>query len=171
MLIFDDDHFYLGGVLAEKLRDQGLEVSLVTPATEVSAWTQHTLEQVRIERRLLERGVEIITRGNLARIGAGEVELACVVTDRRQTRAAASVVLVTARLPEETLCRELTAQPGALAAAGIKSVTPIGDCNAPSTIAAAVYAGHRCARELDAPPPDDRAPFKRELAALDPEPG
>jgi dimethylamine/trimethylamine dehydrogenase len=168
VLIFDDDHFYLGGVLAETLREQGLAVSLVTPAAVISAWTQNTMEQVRIERRLLERGVEIITRRNLTRIGAGEVELACMATDQRQTRAAATVVPVTARLPEDTLYRELTAEPEALAVAGIKSVTAIGDCRAPSTIAAAVYAGHRYARELDAPVAEG-VPFKRELAALDPE--
>ncbi len=32
-----------------------------------------------------------------------------------------------------------------------KSVRRIGDCEAPAIIAAAVYAGHRYARELDTP--------------------
>jgi dimethylamine/trimethylamine dehydrogenase len=39
-------------------------------------------------------------------------------------------------------------------------VVSIGDCLAPSTIAAAVYAGHRYAREFDQP---DSVAFKREL--------
>jgi len=43
--VFDDDHYYLGAVLAEKLRLTGLRVSLVTPADRVSAWTVNTLEQ------------------------------------------------------------------------------------------------------------------------------
>ena len=47
-------------------------------------------------------------------------------------------------------------------------VTRIGDCLAPSTIAAAVYAGHRYARELDAEPVEG-TPFRRELPALDPD--
>ena len=38
----------------------------------------------------------------------------------------------------------------------------------PATIAAAVYSGHRYARELDAPVPEG-APFARELAALAPD--
>ncbi len=54
-------------------------------------------------------------------------------------------------------------RPEALARAGIKSVTAIGDAHAPSTIAAAVYAGHRAARELDAPDRGDAVPFEREL--------
>jgi dimethylamine/trimethylamine dehydrogenase len=60
------------------------------------------------------------------------------------------------------------AEPEALGEAGIASVTRIGDCLAPATIAAAVYAGHRYARELDRPATEG-APFARELAALDPD--
>ena len=41
----------------------------------------------------------------------------------------------------------------------------IGDCLAPSTIAAAVYAGHRAAREMDAGPTGD-IPFLREVIQL-----
>ena len=37
-------------------------------------------------------------------------------------------------------------------AAGIASVTRIGDCWAPSTIQQAVYSGHKWARELDEAP-------------------
>ena len=36
VLVYDDDHYYLGGVLAEKLRRDGLEVTLVTPALAAS---------------------------------------------------------------------------------------------------------------------------------------
>ena len=39
---------------------------------------------------------------------------------------------------------------------------------APATIAAAVYAGHRYARELDTVVDRDRPPFRREVAALAP---
>jgi dimethylamine/trimethylamine dehydrogenase len=49
----------------------------------------------------------------------------------------------------------------AVSAAGIVSITSIGDCLAPSTIAAAVYAGHRHAREFDYPLTDAVA-FQRE---------
>ena len=49
VVIFDDDHYYMGGVLAEKLRLEGLDVTLVTPAADVSKWTHATLEQGWIE--------------------------------------------------------------------------------------------------------------------------
>src|SRR5262249_563399 len=60
VLLFDDDHFYLGGVLAERLARDGLAVTLVTPAPLVSAWTVNTLEQGRIQKQLLELGVVIL---------------------------------------------------------------------------------------------------------------
>jgi dimethylamine/trimethylamine dehydrogenase len=51
--------------------------------------------------------------------------------------------------------QSLDDRPEAVAAAGIVSITSIGDCFAPSTIAAAVYAGHRYAREFDWPTSDE----------------
>jgi dimethylamine/trimethylamine dehydrogenase len=71
------------------------------------------------------------------------------------------------RLPNDAVFHELQASPERLAEAGIKSVLRIGDCFAPSTIAVAVYGGHRCAREMDEPPLAD-VPFKRELIELEP---
>jgi dimethylamine/trimethylamine dehydrogenase len=47
-------------------------------------------------------------------------------------------------------------------------VQAIGDCLAPGTVAAAVWAGHRAARELDAPAlPADQVPFRREFIRID----
>jgi dimethylamine/trimethylamine dehydrogenase len=157
VLVFDDDHYYMGGVIAEQLRGRGLDVTLVTPATEVSSWTQKTLEQGRIQKQLLEAGIEIVTCRNLAAVHADHVELACVYTKRIIKRPAASVVMVTMRLPDGDLY-------GALS--GLKNITRIGDALAPATIAHAVYAGHRYARELDEPDLGDQVPFKRELARL-----
>ena len=42
VIIFDDDHYYMGGVIAEKLVEQGAKVTLVTPAAYVSEWTNNT---------------------------------------------------------------------------------------------------------------------------------
>ena len=45
VVVWDDDHYYMGGVIAEKLRGDGVEVTLVTPDPVVSSWTVLTLEQ------------------------------------------------------------------------------------------------------------------------------
>src|SRR5262249_20928922 len=107
-----------------------------------------------------------VTSRQVAGFDGAEVELACVFTGRRTTLPAAALVTVTARSPEQALACELAARPEALAAAGVRSVTAIGDCLAPGTIAAAVYSGHRYARELDEPI-GDRVAFRRALPALD----
>ncbi|MGA9365820.1 MAG: hypothetical protein WBV35_00025, partial [Steroidobacteraceae bacterium] len=50
----------------------------------------------------------------------------------------------------DALHQELMAHREEFAAAGIASVTRVGDALAPGAIAHAVYSGHRCAREIDA---------------------
>jgi dimethylamine/trimethylamine dehydrogenase len=165
VVVFDDDHYYLGAVLAEQLRARGHAVMFVTPAECVSAWTHNTLEQHRIQRRLLELGVEIHTNRNVAGFDGAEVRLACTYTGRHETRPATALVPVTSRLPNDELALALEPRAEALRAAGIVAVTTIGDALAPATIAAAVYAGHRHAREFDLAP-SDAVPFERELPTL-----
>ncbi len=166
VLLYDDDHFYMGGVLAELLVREGFQVALVTPANEVSSWTRNTLEQHAIQARLLELGVELVTGRAVAAIAAEEVELVCIHTGRRSRREAASVVLVTARLPEDRLLRDLEARQAEWADRGVDTVTAIGDAEAPATIAHAVYAGRRFAEELGARMDRDAVPFRRELPEL-----
>jgi len=165
VLVFDDDHYYLGAVLAEQLRRAGLEVTLVTPAERVSAWTVNTLEQPLIQRRILELEIPVMTHHDVLGFDGEEVELLCTLTERRSRLAAASIVSVTMRLPNDALARALESTPWR--EAGILEVTSIGDCLVPSTIAAAVYAGHRYAREFDRRAEEDLVPFRRERTALD----
>jgi dimethylamine/trimethylamine dehydrogenase len=167
VVIYDDDHYYMGGVIAEKLRRAGLEVTLVTPAPLVSAWTVNTLEQTRIQARLLELGVTICANEALVDFAGGEAGLACVFTGRRRTLPAGSVVMVTSRSARHELHAELAARSVEVKAAGIKSVTRIGDCEAPGPIAAAVFSGHRYAREFEFEA-TDAVPFLRETAQLGP---
>ncbi len=167
IVVFDDDNFYLGGVIAEKLRNDGGDVTLVTTAAEVSAWTANTLEQHRIQARVLELGIAVVASHNLVRVGEGEVEIACGYTGRGRVVRAASLVMVTSRRPDNGLYLSLAAEAERFEAAGIKSLQAIGDCDTPSSIAAAVYDGHRAARELDAPPAEPDMPFRREHIALE----
>ncbi len=157
VVVFDDDHYYMGGLLAEQLRLAAHEVTLVTPAGHVSAWGARTHEQRRTQTRLLEFGVTVLTGHALAGAGGGTADIACAYTGRRHQIAAATLVMVTARLPNDILYDELGANGDA---AGL---TRIGDCLAPGTIAHAVYAGHRFARELD---DTVDAPLRREMPRL-----
>jgi dimethylamine/trimethylamine dehydrogenase len=150
-LVFDDDHYYMGSVLAEALVAQGVEVCLVTPENLVSAWGVMTDEQYQTQQHLIQLGVEIITAHGLDEFDGSKACLSCVYTERTRELEADAVVLVTARIPNDGLYREIA---GALESETSGSVpTPtlkkIGDCDAPAIIAAAVYAGHRYARELE----------------------
>jgi dimethylamine/trimethylamine dehydrogenase len=109
--------------------------------------------------------VSILANCNLVEFDGDHAALECVFTGRRSSVPAASVVAVTSRVPNDALAIELGAKPDRLAQAGIDSVVSIGDCWAPSTIAAAVYAGHRHAREFDRPPGEEVG-FARELPAV-----
>ncbi|GBD42829.1 Trimethylamine dehydrogenase [bacterium HR40] len=153
VVIYDDDHYYLGGVLAERLRLAGFTVHLVTPEPLVSAWTRLTLEQARIQRRLLELGVELHTSEAVVAGFADAVELACVFTGRRRSLACRALVPVTARAPEDRLYRDLLAAGAGRRDHPIGTLRLVGDARAPATIAHAVYAGRRAAEELHAPEP------------------
>ncbi|MDE0115347.1 MAG: NAD(P)-binding protein [bacterium] len=168
VVVFDDDHYYMGGVLAEMLRAEGFEVELVTPGAMVSSWTVNTMEQRRIAARLLDVGVAL--HCSTALVGAHDegIRTACAYTGRQGVIACDAAVFVTARLPEDSLAQELLARRQEWADAGVKSVTAIGDAWAPGTIAAAVWAGRRYAEEIEAPTDDaDATPFQRELTAID----
>ncbi|HEX9448885.1 MAG TPA: FAD-dependent oxidoreductase, partial [Dongiaceae bacterium] len=164
--LFDDDHYYMGSVLAELLVKDGHQVTLVTPSVEVSNWSRNTMEQHKIQARMIELGVEIVTSHAVASADAESLILRCAYTGRTSERAATALVLVTARLPNDQLYLDLAARQGDWQAAGIKSVKGIGDGWAPGTIAMAVYAGRRYAEELDGPDIGDALPFRREIAEL-----
>ncbi len=166
VVLFDDDHYYMGGVIAEALAQAGARVTLITPSAHVSDWTLNTLEQGAIHRRLVAAGVTIVLNTSVAEITAGGVVTECVYTGARAVRGAEAVVLVTSRVSEDTLYQELKAREADWAEAGIASVKLIGDAAAPGPIAWATYAGHRYARELDAPDLGDALPFRREVTAL-----
>ena len=161
IVVFDDDHYYLGSVLAEKLRATGNDVTIVTPAACVAAWTVNTLEQHAIQR-LLELGVRLVMNHRVVGYEGGRVVIECTYSARQSEVPASSVVTITTRLPNDELYEALRVRPEALSAAGIVSVDAIGDCLAPGTIAAAVYAGHRYAREFDLPDAD-QVRFRREM--------
>jgi dimethylamine/trimethylamine dehydrogenase len=152
VVIFDDDHYYMGGVLAERCVEVGLQVTLVTPAAIPSAWTVNTLEALPIARRLLRLGVEVVPYTNVKGFDGSRLLLANELTGVVTEREARAVITVTARLPIDGLYEGLEGQSQGLADAGIVSLTRVGDCYAPGTIQAAVYSGHKVARELDAAP-------------------
>jgi len=148
VVIYDDDHFYLGSLLAEKLRLAGNEVLLVTSAACLSPATIPSLEQSRIQTRALTLGIELLVSHEVSGFDGNAVEISCTYTGKTRTRDCKTLIPVTAREPRDKLYLQLSADNERLARAGIQSLTRIGDCAAPGVIAQATFAGHRYAREL-----------------------
>jgi dimethylamine/trimethylamine dehydrogenase len=158
--IYDDEHYFMGGALAERFARAGQAVTLVTPHSKVSAWTEFTDEQVFIQKQLLELGVTLVFSKRLARIAANDATWSCVYTGRPTASDAQNLVLVTGRVPRQSLYDDLMVLSDDWDDAGIATVTRIGDCLVPSSIADAVHGGHRYARALD--DPDAGLPVRRE---------
>nr|WP_207620425.1 NAD(P)-binding protein [Oharaeibacter diazotrophicus] len=168
VVVYDDDHYYMGGVIAELLAARGCNVTLVTPAPYVSDWSRNTLEQGAVHRRLAAAGVAIVLNTGVAALQADGVETNCAYTDARGRITCDAVVLVASRRSETAVHDELRARADEWADAGLRSLALIGDAAAPAPIAWATFAGHRYARDLDGPDRGDALPFRREVTALAP---
>jgi dimethylamine/trimethylamine dehydrogenase len=147
VIVFDTDNYYMGGVIAEKLAAEGLDVTYVTESDSVSEWAGNTSERWRIRTRLMERGIRLVLAHSLTRFDGTQAELVCEYSDAAQHMPATAVVLVTQRAPCNALYHAIIAH--AAETALPFTLTRIGDCEAPAIIAAAVHAGHRYATELE----------------------
>ncbi len=166
VVVFDDDHYYMGGVLAELAAQNGCEVTLVTTSAYVSDWTINTLEQGAIHRRLVAAGVKIVLNTGVSALADAGVETACSYTGAPGRIDCDAVIMVASRVSQDGLFLDLMARQADWADAGIRSVKVIGDAAAPGPIAWATFAGHRYARDLDGADIGDDLPFRREITEL-----
>jgi dimethylamine/trimethylamine dehydrogenase len=165
VVIHDFDHYYMGSCLAELLVQRGHEVTIVTPANAVSAWTFMNNEMADIRRRMIELGVATVFERHLKNFSNGVAQLTSIYRGSDVSSIdCGSLVVVGARQVVDSLYRELRSDPDGMANAGMSSVRSIGDCRAPGTIAHAVYSGHECARTIDAV--DTVQPFAVERPSL-----
>jgi dimethylamine/trimethylamine dehydrogenase len=162
VVIFDDDHYYLGPLIALQLATRGARVRYVTTEGRAGAWSLYTAEQERTQRALLEHGVEVEVNSAVDSFDGVTATLSCIFTGRVRVAPASAVVLVTAREPDEALYRALVGErkeaENMLAGpdGAFPSLQRIGDCLQPALIVHAVYSGHRAARELGGTGSDPR---------------
>jgi len=160
-IVLDLEGYFTGAGIAEKLVQEGHHVELVTCFDAVAPYCDQTLEGYRLRGRLHQLGIGM-HRGVLP----VELSASGLVGDaefgRRLELKADAVVLVTQRVSDDGLYRELASDPAALEQAGVEAVYAIGDCVAPRLIADAIFDGHRLAREIDSPDPSRPLPYQRE---------
>jgi dimethylamine/trimethylamine dehydrogenase len=159
VVLYDDDHYYMGGLMAELLRRQDYAVTLVTPSYLVSSFTKASLEQPRIQTRMLELGVTVTANMAVQNIAADYLTLACVFTGRTHQLEADSTVLVTSRSSQDSLFQSLSGK--------MANISRVGDCYSPGTIAAAIHSGRKLAEDFGEPEPDYlEVPYRREVTEL-----
>ncbi len=137
-VVYDDDHYYMASAIAERLALEGSRVDYVTPLSTVAAWTDLTLEQGRILDRFGQLGIGIHVNFRLC----GDRRFLNLLTGEHCDIPADRLVVVGARSPNDSLHRSLLRQ------GSDGGVWSVGDCRVPATIQAAVYSGHRTAREI-----------------------
>jgi dimethylamine/trimethylamine dehydrogenase len=163
VLVYDDDHYYMGGVLAELLAQNGCEVTLLTPAPMISYWTQFTLEQEKIQKRLLDLGVALLPHHELASLSSDSAAVIHNISSAKSTLPCDALVMVTDRIPNDALYHELKP---ALVEGRLDSLRAIGDAEAPNIIAQAVFSGHLAAREFEENINRDETPFRVERVSI-----
>ena len=166
VVVIDNEGYFMGVSLAERLAVEGKKVTLITHLGEMAPYMHYTLEAPNENRRLRKLGVTVVTLHVPTRIEPGVVRTVHVYDEAEHefTWEADGVVLVTQRNSNETLYRQLKEEIGmaVLRAEGITGVYRIGDCVAPRLIADCVFDGHRLAREIDSTNPEVALPFIRE---------
>nr|WP_298685811.1 FAD-dependent oxidoreductase [uncultured Dongia sp.] len=163
VIVYDDDQYYMGAVIAEKLSAEGHDVILVTPGADVATWSVFTDEQFKTQARLMKLGVKLVLTHRLAGWQGDHGTFACNYTGTEKRIEATTLVTVTSRVSNDALFLELKADEAGRAQAGIATLKNIGDADVPGAIVHAVYAGHKAAREFGEVIDPDQFPFKREL--------
>jgi dimethylamine/trimethylamine dehydrogenase len=166
VLVYDADGYFMAAGLAEKLAGEGHSVELVTPHERIAPTTDETLEGPLLRQHLHEVGIRGRSGTTVTAIEPGRVSATDEFGEPVELEADA-VVLVTQRLSNDELYRELKAGADTLADEGIEALYRIGDCVAPRIIAEAIFDGHRLAREIDCENPAIPLPYTRERLVLD----
>ncbi|MBI3647253.1 MAG: NAD(P)-binding protein [Actinobacteria bacterium] len=169
VVILDNDGYFMGVSLAEKLATEGKQVTLLTHLGEVAPYMKFTLELPNMLRKLHSLHVNIVTHAMLQSIEPGRAVSYHVFDPEHLTEwDADAVVLITQRRSNEALYRELKdLGTDALRSEGIIGLYRIGDCLAPRMVADCVFDGHRLAREIDSPDPAVPKPFLRDRKVIE----
>lgn len=160
-MIYDDDHYYMGNVLAAHLAAQGHEVHLVCPLPSIAEWMGYTLETPRVLDEMIELGVHMHPNTTARGWNGSALQVARSDTGAALPQIAGdTLITVGVRRPTDALLTTLKEMPDL---AG--KVSGIGDCLAPGIIQAAVFAGHAEARKRIGDVPANGI-FKRETPVL-----
>ena len=166
VIIFDFDYYYMGGLMAEYIKDLGHEVTIITPFDKVSPWSFNSNEIDEIQLRLLEKDIRVFTQNRIITVEDSSVKTIHKVSHEETDIDRGSLVLVGYRKQNDSLYSDLNSRKADLSSSGIKSLQNIGDSNAPGAVVHAVYAGHLYANTFDQEDTDTSDDFKLEYPVI-----
>ena len=166
VIIFDFDYYYMGGLMAEYIKDLGHEVTIITPFDKVSPWSFNSNEIDEIQLRLQEKDIRVITQCRIKKVKDSSVKLIHKVSHEETDIDRGSLVLVGYRKQNDSLFSDLNSREEDLKTSGIKSVQNIGDSNAPGAVVHAVFAGHLYANTFDQLNDPSNEDFKLEYPVI-----
>ena len=150
-IVYDDDHYYMASVIAEKLVKDGHCVTYITPLPTIASWTQYTLEQAAITERLQSLGVSFLLNCKMTQ----DHRFFNIIENKELQIDIKNLVFVGGREPNDKLFYD------SKSINSLENIFSIGDCLAPRTIQAAVLSGHQVARDI-LNRENKQIPFKRE---------
>src|SRR5258708_4635206 len=159
VIVYDCDGYFMGAGIAELLRLDGYQVTIVTPHLEVAPLCNETLDGPRLRHRLHEIGIEVLPTASLSFMDAAGVRIRGQFAHVTEVPVNA-VVLVTQRLSCAELYNDLTGQN--LEGTGVEGIYRIGDWVAPRVLRDAIFDGHPLGREIDSVVPSTPLPHSRE---------
>jgi len=183
VVVVEGEGFITGIAMAEMLRDQGKEVSVVTFLDSTAPYLVYTTEGRNLARMMHEKGIteyalhwiEKLEVGNTVKLtmyymlrdgpkrgGPNPGGLPRTASSEASVLECDTVVLSTARVPRTSLYTELKARHSEWAKEGLQAVYRVGDCHAPRLIPEAIFDGHRLAREFESDNPQQPLPYLRE---------
>ncbi|MEO0752014.1 MAG: FAD-dependent oxidoreductase [Pseudomonadota bacterium] len=159
VVIYDDDHGYMGGTLATHLAH--LDPVFLSTASIVAPFTTHTLEQEKLQTDLTERGLDLQLSSKICNTQNKTLIASSVYGGPMRDIPCDTLIVVTARQANMTLANEL---------ADMSQKTDlIGDALAPGLIADATFSGHFAARSFEESAATlAAAPFRREKTEIPP---
>ena len=166
VIIFDFDYYYMGGLMAEYIKDLGYEVTIITPFDKVSPWSFNSNEIDEIQLSLLEKNIRVLTQHRIMEVEDSSVKTIHKVSREETDIDRGSLILVGYRKQNDSLYSDLNSREEDLKASGIKSLQNIGDSNAPGAVVHAVYAGHLYANTFDQKDNDSDDDFKLEYPVI-----
>jgi dimethylamine/trimethylamine dehydrogenase len=160
VLVWDTDGYFVGPGVAEHLAALGHEVIAATPAASLGQYLGYTMESSQTIRDLRQLGVTLHTHSAISAATADQVTLSTL--NEPVEVGIDSIVVVGQRVAHSDLYLELLDRRDEWEESGLSHVYRVGDSVRPSFIADAIFSGHRLAREIDTPDPDQPLPYIRE---------